>query len=101
MAWPWVSRELYEESRKRVAALEEERRLMLNRLAEAAGARAFYPEVEEQGAGTREQGPAPRVAEPVRDNDSTDPTRTKATIDSVEAWANEHARKVARQRGVI
>jgi hypothetical protein len=102
MKLPFVSRELYEASQQQVAELKEERRLLLNRLAEALGARPVFEEqgtdVREQGIGNREQAllaPEGAAAAPQV------PERTKATIDGVEAWANQYAMKRAQERGML
>jgi hypothetical protein len=105
MKLPFVSRELYEASQQQVAELKEERRLLLNRLAEALGARPVFEEQGTREQGMREQGTENREQTLLAPEGAAAapqvPERTKATIDGVEAWANQYAMKRAQERGML
>jgi hypothetical protein len=92
MRLPWVSRDLYEQSQGQVAELKEERKLLLNRLAEKAGMRALFPEEDRVDVLTLK---AQEPIEVVMSETAKEPERAKATIDGVEAWANSWARQRA------
>lgn len=101
---PWVSRALYEASLRRCADLETERRLLLNRLAEKAGFRTIFPEESSQQTADSVQPPAHRdkaAMNGAQPDKAAEPETTKATIDGVEAWANNFLRKRALDEGKL
>src|SRR5208283_2217495 len=98
MHLPWVSRALYEESQRQAAELKEERRALLNRLAEKAGFRPLYEEPVSQSASQLGGGDS-AAAPPSEVSTATQPApaRMRATIDDVETWANNELRKRAEE----
>ena len=100
MKSPWVSRALYEASEKRCSDLENERRLLLNRLAEKAGFRMLFAEGGEELSVISSQLSVPAVpADPTPVRAASASERVRPTIDDVEAWTNARLRRQAEETG--